>query len=181
MWITRAVKAEASYRWEFYRFHVIRCAAVIVLSVAAVTLSKVGIYLAATLALVVAILLFVYTLLTLSLRIRGIVVGLSVYLILLLVFIYCFSNIYVEYGIASDHHVTHDQYDAIYFSTVTWTTLGYGDFQPTPNARIWASVEAFLGYVFMGILVGLTVALLVPEKSRFWGKRPARKPHQLVK
>ncbi len=130
---------------------------------------------------VVAIILLVYSLLTLPMKVPGVVAGLALYLALLLAFIYSFSNIYVEHGITSGGDVTHDRYNALYFSIVTWTTLGYGDFHPTPDARIWASFEALLGYVFMGILVGLTVVLLTPVKSQFWGKTPARKPHQKPK
>ena len=111
-------------------------------------------------------------------KVPSVVVGLVLYLLLLSPFIYCFSNIYVEHGITSGGDVTHDRYNALYFSIVTWTTLGYGDFQPTPDARIWASFEALLGYVFMGILVGLTVALLTPVRNRWLPKLPARKPHQ---
>ncbi len=43
--------------------------------------------------------------------------------------------------------------DYIYFSTVTFTTLGYGDFSPTPEARLIAAAEAFLGNMHLGILV----------------------------
>ncbi len=173
-----ALKAEVSYRWEHYRAHVVRSIATFALWVISVVLSDVGWHLFAILALVGAIVLLVYILLTLPMKLFGIVVGLAGYLVLLLTFIYCFSNIYVEHGITSDGEVTHDQYNALYFSMVTWTTLGYGDFQPTPDARFWASFEALLGYVFMGILVGLTVALFTPVKSQFSGKTPARKPHQ---
>jgi hypothetical protein len=50
--------------------------------------------------------------------------------------------------------------DAIYFSIVTWTTLGYGDLSPAPDIRIYASLEALLGYIYMAIAVGVTVNLL---------------------
>lgn len=49
---------------------------------------------------------------------------------------------------------------AIYFSIVTWTTLGYGDFQPPPEIRMVAAVEAMLGYVFLGLLVGIMANLI---------------------
>jgi len=102
----------------------------------------------------------------------------------LLVSIYCFSNIYIERGIITDDpvthdsYITHDSYDAIYFSIVTWTTLGYGDFRPTPDARAWAAAEAFSGYLFMGILVGLIIGLLIPRKSEFSGRAPHLTPRQ---
>ncbi len=41
-----------------------------------------------------------------------------------------------------------------YFSTVTITTLGYGDIVPlTTNARILVSLESILGIVFLGLFV----------------------------
>ena len=43
--------------------------------------------------------------------------------------------------------------DALYFSVVTFTTLGYGDFQPAVSARLLAAIEALLGYVYLGLMV----------------------------
>lgn len=43
---------------------------------------------------------------------------------------------------------------AIYFSIVTFTTLGYGDFQPVVGLRLIAATQALLGYLFLGLLVG---------------------------
>lgn len=43
---------------------------------------------------------------------------------------------------------------AVYFATVTFTTLGYGDLQPVPAMRLLAGVEAMIGYVYLGFLVG---------------------------
>lgn len=41
----------------------------------------------------------------------------------------------------------------LYFSTVTFTTLGYGDFQPVGWARLLATVESFVGALLMALLV----------------------------
>jgi Ion channel len=49
---------------------------------------------------------------------------------------------------------THDPSTCLYFSLVTWTTLGYGDFRPVPNGRLVAASEAVIGYVMMIILIG---------------------------
>lgn len=43
--------------------------------------------------------------------------------------------------------------DAVYFSATTFTTLGYGDFQPLPEHRLTTSIEALLGMTFMATLV----------------------------
>ena len=54
----------------------------------------------------------------------------------------------------------------IYFSLVTMTTLGYGDLQPLGWARVFAALEALLGYLHLGIIVGLTVALVSTGASQ---------------
>lgn len=41
-----------------------------------------------------------------------------------------------------------------YFSIVTWTTLGYGDVQPTKPIRLAAALEAICGYFFMAVVLG---------------------------
>ncbi|MBS0192281.1 MAG: two pore domain potassium channel family protein [Planctomycetes bacterium] len=41
----------------------------------------------------------------------------------------------------------------LYFAVITWTTVGYGDFTPTPAARPYAALEAIVGYMFMAFFV----------------------------
>lgn len=41
--------------------------------------------------------------------------------------------------------------DAFYFSVTTFTTLGYGDFSPTPSTRLATSMEALAGMASMAI------------------------------
>ncbi len=43
--------------------------------------------------------------------------------------------------------------DGFYFSTTTYTTLGYGDLSPLGGLRILTSIEAFLGVINMGFLI----------------------------
>ena len=50
---------------------------------------------------------------------------------------------------------------AVYFSTVTWTTLGYGDYAPVPDLQLLAALEAFTGLIFFGLLIGLAVSQLI--------------------
>ena len=47
-----------------------------------------------------------------------------------------------------------ERFDAIYFSTVTFTTLGYGDITPVGHYRIFAVFEALMGYICVGLFVG---------------------------
>lgn len=43
--------------------------------------------------------------------------------------------------------------DSLYFSTITFTTLGYGDFSPVSWLKILSAIEAFLGVINMGFLI----------------------------
>jgi hypothetical protein len=44
--------------------------------------------------------------------------------------------------------------DAVYFSAVTFSTLGYGDFKPCDGARLWAALQAIIGNLHLGLIVG---------------------------
>ena len=57
-------------------------------------------------------------------------------------------------------------WDALYYSVVTFTTLGYGDLQPRGILRFMACLETFVGYLVLGILAS-AVADLVQE----WAKQ----------
>jgi hypothetical protein len=48
-------------------------------------------------------------------------------------------------------------WSALYFSVITWTTVGYGDFQPTPAARPYAALEAIAGLIFTGLFISTLV------------------------
>jgi uncharacterized protein YjbI with pentapeptide repeats len=43
--------------------------------------------------------------------------------------------------------------NAIYFSIVTFTTLGYGDILPKPEFRLFAATEALVGIVIVGLFL----------------------------
>lgn len=45
--------------------------------------------------------------------------------------------------------------DALFFSFVTFATLGYGDITPIGICRLFAVIEALLGYVTLGLFVGV--------------------------
>jgi voltage-gated potassium channel Kch len=44
-------------------------------------------------------------------------------------------------------------FNSLYFSVVTFTTLGYGDISPVGVARFIAACEAFLGSFTMALFV----------------------------
>lgn len=53
--------------------------------------------------------------------------------------------------------------DAIYFSIVTSTTLGYGDFIPLGPGRPVAAIQALTGYLILGILVSSGFQIIAPH------------------
>ncbi|HUU20325.1 MAG TPA: ion channel [Sedimentisphaerales bacterium] len=71
-----------------------------------------------------------------------------------------FASFYQMFGICSDgERIKGDWYNSLYFSIVTWTTLGYGDFSPVACLRFVAALEAVMGYIYMALLVGLLLNL----------------------
>lgn len=58
-----------------------------------------------------------------------------------------------------------DRGTALYFSVVTWTTLGYGDFRPSESMRLFAALQAALGYIFLGLVVGLSTNLIASTRT----------------
>lgn len=86
-----------------------------------------------------------------------------------------FGGLYAEHGIISpegeivrrdDGDQTHGEADCLYFSIVTFTTLGYGDFRPTPQCRMFAATEAVLGYIYFGLTVAILFDLVQRERRR---------------
>ncbi|MEM7088068.1 MAG: ion channel [Pseudomonadota bacterium] len=49
--------------------------------------------------------------------------------------------------------------DVLYFSYVTFTTVGYGDMTPTGLCRGLAVAEAVTGYILLGMFVAAAVAI----------------------
>ncbi len=57
-------------------------------------------------------------------------------------------------------------FDYVYFSVVTWTTLGYGDVSPVSElARILASSEALVGYIVMALIIAAVANAINNDKS----------------
>jgi prepilin signal peptidase PulO-like enzyme (type II secretory pathway) len=65
-----------------------------------------------------------------------------------------FANIYKFAGLnIGNGQITHTALDSLYFSIVTWTTLGYGDMHPTESIKLWAGAEALLGTIFIPLFL----------------------------
>ena len=72
-----------------------------------------------------------------------------------------FSVLYWNVGLLSAGEVVRPSaLDAIYFSSVTFSTLGYGDFAPHPSFRVIAATQALLGNLHLGMIVGATFAAI---------------------
>jgi hypothetical protein len=92
----------------------------------------------------------------------------SVALLLLLpISIVGFALLYQEIGLVEGDDVPVTTFaDSLYFSIITWTTVGYGDIKPSPRARLWAAAESFYGYVLMAFLIAQIISWLDAARSR---------------
>ena len=78
-----------------------------------------------------------------------------------------FAGIYHGFGLNyAGNGVPVSAWDGLYFSVVTWTTLGYGDFTPPTDIRLITAMQALLGYAFFGIVVGLGTDRLISRTVR---------------
>ncbi len=76
----------------------------------------------------------------------------SMLIIHIIVTICSFSLHYKSDGLIGPNGVfSPNYYDSLYFSITTFTTLGYGDFQPLPDYRLTTSLEALTGMISMAI------------------------------
>jgi hypothetical protein len=73
-----------------------------------------------------------------------------------------YTDVYKTHGIIDTLNgaTTRNTIDCYYFSIVTWTTVGYGDFRPTEAGRLFAASEAIVGLTFMGLFISVLFYLL---------------------
>jgi prepilin signal peptidase PulO-like enzyme (type II secretory pathway) len=87
----------------------------------------------------------------------------------LVLLIFGFGLMYQAIGIMNntrpDSPTTHDLGVCVYYSIVTLTTLGYGDFYPLGVGRALAGIEALTGYLVLAILASSSVSLLSPHQE----------------
>lgn len=79
--------------------------------------------------------------------------------------IFAFTLVYFGYGVqrqvAEEVGLIDQFFDAAYFSVVTFTTLGYGDYAPCDSMKFFAAMQALLG-VF---ILPFSSAVIVTEYS----------------
>lgn len=85
--------------------------------------------------------------------------ALNVFLLLL-----AFALIYQKIGIVDTTRdgklLNHDFWTCCYYSVMTFTTTGYGDFQPQGIGRVLASVQALIGYLVLGLMASTSMSVV---------------------
>jgi hypothetical protein len=104
--------------------------------------------------------------------VTGIVIALACWLILVhLAEIAAWGLFYCWQGCLPDAE------SAVYFSAVTYTTVGYGDLVLPKPWRILAPLEALTGILMCGLSTGLFFALVSRWLSNWMQWRTASEPH----
>lgn len=81
-----------------------------------------------------------------------------------LLFLLTFSALYSEIGIIDTTRdgspITYDFWLCCYYSIITFTSTGYGDFQPQGIGRILASMHALVGYLVLGLMASTSLSVI---------------------
>jgi voltage-gated potassium channel len=101
---------------------------------------------------------------------RGILSTAIVLLLLHVLEAFCWALLYMQLPAQAGLKTLHE---AIYFSMVTFTTLGYGDITLSTDWQLLAGVEGMVGIV----VFGLTTALLFAVIQKSWHVSKAKKEH----
>lgn len=86
------------------------------------------------------------------------------------IFAFIYDSFPAEYGqlkFSYDPKAEIEFLDCLYFSVVTISSLGFGDYYPLGWMRLFVGLEVFMGLIFLGILVAKTAS----EKSAYYLKR----------
>lgn len=79
-------------------------------------------------------------------------------------FLLTFSAIYHKIGIVDTtldgSPITHDFWACCYYSIITFTSTGYGDFRPQGTGRVLASVQALIGYLVLGLMASTSLSVV---------------------
>lgn len=85
----------------------------------------------------------------------------------LVTLILAFAAIYRTLGLLDNTGpvpaTVNDFWTAAYYSVVTFTTLGYGDFYPMGAGRALAALQALTGYVVLGMVASAAASMISPN------------------
>jgi hypothetical protein len=91
---------------------------------------------------------------------------LSCLIIFNILLIYAFY--YSSYSIKDPDGIpTQDFKDCLYFSIVTFTTLGYGDFLPSSEVRLVAATQSIVGYLCLGMITSMFFLIVRRGQQQF--------------
>jgi hypothetical protein len=76
------------------------------------------------------------------------------------------TNINLAIGIKDNKLAVSQLADSAYFTLVTFTTLGYGDLQPTQDLRLVAAIQALLGYIFLGLAIAFVTKWIAKGNNK---------------
>lgn len=83
-----------------------------------------------------------------------------------IVFMVLCALVYSDVGLHRQTDIVHDFGTALYFSVMTWTTVGHGNLQVEGLVRGVEACEAWLGYAGMGLLIALLLRWLLLGKRK---------------
>ncbi len=89
-------------------------------------------------------------------------------LFMMLHYICLFACFYMLFGVIEDsnHQAISGLWQNIYFSTVTFTTLGYGNLVPANTAgEVIAAIEAIVGFAAFALLIGIASAVALNKEK----------------
>lgn len=79
-----------------------------------------------------------------------------------------YAGVHAIDGAGAIHGMPHPEFlELLYFSAITYTTVGYGDLVPVGALRFIAAVESLAGFVLVSWSASFTYLVM----ERFWGQR----------
>lgn len=91
-----------------------------------------------------------------------------------MVMLCAFAAVYQELGLMDDTRqgapIVHEFWTSLYYSVVTFTTLGYGDFYPAGIGRALAGMQALMGYLILGLLASVAASVISPHSPAGRGR-----------